>query len=33
MWYVFQADEGASLISGFNQPVTKESYLKAFRIR
>ncbi len=30
MWYVFQADENASLISGFNQPVTKESYLKAF---
>lgn len=29
MWYVFQADKGASLISGFNQPVTKESYLKA----
>jgi len=24
MWYVFQADEGAKLISGFNQPVTKE---------
>ncbi len=30
MWYVFQADEGASLISGFNQPLDKEQYLKKF---
>lgn len=30
MWYVFQADKGATLITGFNQPVTKESYLNAF---
>ncbi len=28
MWYIMQADEGASLISGFNQPVTKETYLQ-----
>lgn len=30
MWYVIQADEGASLIAGFNQEVNKESYLKKF---
>ena len=30
MWYVIQADEGASLISGFNQEVDKEFYLKKF---
>lgn len=30
MWYVMQADEGASLISGFNQEVDKTSYLKHF---
>ena len=30
MWYVFQADNGSSLISGFNQPVDKETYLKKF---
>lgn len=30
MWYIFQADEGSSLISGFNQPLTKEQYLEAF---
>ncbi len=30
MWYVMQADEGASLISGFNQELTKDQYLKAF---
>ena len=30
MWYIFQADEGASLISGFNQPVTREKYLQSF---
>ena len=28
MWYVLQADEGAQLISGFNQKVDKEMYLK-----
>ena len=27
MWYVMQADEGASLISGFNQKVNEETYL------
>ncbi len=27
MWYIFQADPGASLISGFNQPTDKEKYL------
>ncbi len=30
MWYIFQADEDASLITGFNQPVDKETYLKHF---
>lgn len=30
MWYVLQADEGASLISGFNQEMTKEKYLENF---
>ncbi|TKB98864.1 type I phosphomannose isomerase catalytic subunit [Pedobacter cryophilus] len=30
MWYVIQADKGASLISGFNQKVDKELYLKKF---
>ncbi|HET8828798.1 MAG TPA: type I phosphomannose isomerase catalytic subunit [Pelobium sp.] len=30
MWYVLQADEGSSLISGFNQEVDKELYLKKF---
>lgn len=28
MWYVMQADEGSKLIIDFNQPVTKEIYLK-----
>jgi len=28
MWYVMQADEGASLISGFSKDVNKETYLK-----
>ena len=28
MWYVFQADEGANLIVGFNQKVTPQDYLK-----
>ncbi|MBU1373630.1 MAG: class I mannose-6-phosphate isomerase [Bacteroidetes bacterium] len=30
MWYVIQADEGSSLISGFNQNVDRELYLKKF---
>jgi mannose-6-phosphate isomerase len=30
MWYVMQADEGSSLISGFNQPLDKEKYLEKF---
>ncbi|CAN5336548.1 class I mannose-6-phosphate isomerase [soil metagenome] len=30
MWYIIQADVGAKLISGFNQAVTKEEYLKQF---
>ena len=28
MWYIVQADEGASLISGFSRKVSKEEYLK-----
>lgn len=31
MWYVLQADEGSTLISGFNQPVDREKYLSYFR--
>lgn len=31
MWYVLQADEGASLISGFNKELTKEEYLEYFK--
>ncbi len=30
MWYIIQADPGASLICGFNQPVNKEKYLDYF---
>jgi len=30
MWYVFQADEGSHLISGFNQEVDRDTYLKYF---
>ncbi len=30
MWYIFQADSGSKLISGFNRPLTKEEYLKYF---
>lgn len=30
MWYVIQADEGATLISGFNQPVNEEIYVQKF---
>ncbi len=28
MWYIIQADEGSSLISGFSRKVSKEEYLK-----
>jgi len=31
MWYIMQADEGATLISGFNQEVSREIYEKAFQ--
>lgn len=30
MWYILQADEGASLITGFNQPVDKDRYVQKF---
>ncbi|MEM9325933.1 MAG: type I phosphomannose isomerase catalytic subunit [Bacteroidota bacterium] len=30
MWYVIEADEGASLISGFNQDLTRDGYLEYF---
>lgn len=30
MWYVIQADEGATLISGFSQEVDKDLYLEKF---
>lgn len=30
MWYILQADEGASLISGFNKETNKEEYLEYF---
>lgn len=30
MWYIFQADEDATLNSGFNRPLTKGQYLKYF---
>ncbi len=30
MWYVVQADEGSSLISGFNQELTRTEYLQIF---
>nr|WP_293836864.1 type I phosphomannose isomerase catalytic subunit [uncultured Arsenicibacter sp.] len=29
MWYIIQADEGATLNSGFNREVTKEEYVQA----
>ncbi len=31
MWYVFQADENATLNAGFNRPLTKEQYLEYFK--
>jgi len=30
MWYIFQADEDATLNSGFNRPLTKEQYIEYF---
>jgi mannose-6-phosphate isomerase len=30
MWYILQADEGASLITGFNKKTSKEEYLEYF---
>ncbi len=30
MWYILQADEGATLISGFNQEIDKATYLNHF---
>jgi|TARA_B110000046_G_scaffold162633_1_gene177042 mannose-6-phosphate isomerase len=30
MWYVLQADKQASLITGFNQPMSQEAYLEKF---
>ena len=30
MWYVIQADNGSSLITGFNRPLDKETYLENF---
>lgn len=30
MWFVLQADPGATLVSGFNQPMDKQKYLKHF---
>jgi mannose-6-phosphate isomerase len=30
MWYILQADEGASLIAGFNRPLNKKTYLEYF---
>jgi mannose-6-phosphate isomerase len=32
MWYVLQADEGSSLISGFNRKLDKEVYLEKFNV-
>ena len=32
MWYVINADKGASLISGFNRPTNKQEYLEAFEL-
>ncbi|MGK7395149.1 MAG: type I phosphomannose isomerase catalytic subunit [Candidatus Cyclobacteriaceae bacterium M3_2C_046] len=31
MWYIIQADQDASLITGFNQPVDRETYLEKFK--
>lgn len=31
MWYVVAAEQGATLISGFNKPTNKEEYLEVFK--
>jgi len=31
MWYIFQADPGARLIVGFNQPLDRQKYLEYFQ--
>lgn len=31
MWYVIQADEEATLISGFNQPIDRKTYIDYFK--
>ncbi len=31
MWYIMQADEGASLVTGFNREMDKETYLSHFK--
>lgn len=31
MWYIIEADEGATLNSGFNRPVTKEEYVESVK--
>jgi len=31
MWYVVDAEKGASLITGFNKPTSKEEYLRFFK--
>ncbi|MCW3788462.1 type I phosphomannose isomerase catalytic subunit [Plebeiibacterium sediminum] len=31
MWYVIDAEQGSQLISGFNEPSSKEQYLEAFK--
>ena len=31
MWYVVDAQDGATLISGFNKPTSKEEYLEVFK--
>jgi len=31
MWYVIQADDDATLISGFNQPIDRKTYIKYFK--
>ena len=33
MWYVIEADPGSTLITGFNQPVNEDIYLKKFNSR
>ncbi len=31
MWYILQADKDASLVTGFNQPMNRQTYLEKFR--